>query len=712
MNLQTSIKEINKITAQVAPKFKKLGVSNVEDLLFYFPFRYEDYSNLLKIDEIEPGILLTIKGKIELLESRRSFRKRMILVEAVVADETDKIKIMWFNQRYIQRTLAVGDEIYLSGKAILTDSGLEFHNPTFEKVNKYDKFTAHTARIVPIYSSTDRLTQRQIRFTVKRALSCINFLQEWLPQNVIQANNLMALRQAVHQIHFPINLDELEKARFRLKFNEIFLLQARARLIKQDLLHLNADKISFKEEETRKFVNALPFKLTQSQKKSAWEIIKDLGKAKPMNRLLEGDVGSGKTIAVGIAMLNALLNKKQVAYMAPTELLASQQFNGFLKIFEKFDFNIGLLTRSETKIFNRTSKKILSVKKAEIIKSLSAEAQKGRKGAEEDKLNLVIGTHALIQDKVSFKDLNFIIIDEQHRFGIAQRKELQDKARQQEDKKDFSPHFLSMTATPIPRSLALTVYGDLDLSVIDEMPKDRKKIETKVIEPHERKDAYNFINSEIQKGRQAFVVCPLIDPSDKLGAKAVKDVFERLDKKIFKDLRIEILHGKIKGEEKEKIMKEFLANKVKILVSTSVIEVGIDIPNATVMMIESAERFGLAQLHQLRGRVGRSEYQSYCFLFTESDTETTLKRMQALVQSANGFELAEKDLEFRGPGEVYGIRQSGFYDSLKIAKLTDWPVIKVVQQEIEKMFKLDPDLDNYSEIKDKIKDFEKGVHLE
>ena len=269
-----------------------------------------------------------------------------------------------------------------------------------------------------------------------------------------------------------------------------------------------------------------------------------------------------------------------------------------------------------------------------------------------------------------------------------------------------------MTATPIPRSLALTVYGDLDLSVIDEMPKGRKKIETKVVEPHERKGAYEFINSEIQKGRQAFVVCPLIDPSDKLGAKAVKDVFEKLDKKVFKDLRIEILHGKIKGAEKEKIMKEFLENKIKILVSTSVIEVGIDIPNATVMMIESSERFGLAQLHQLRGRVGRSEHQSYCFLFTESDTETTLKRMQALVQSANGFELAERDLEFRGPGEVYGIRQSGFYDSLKIAKLTDWPVIKVVQKEIDKIFKLDKDLNNYPEIKEKIKDFERGVHLE
>ena len=699
MNLNTPIKDISKITAQVAPKFNKLGLKTINDLLFYFPFRYEDYSNLIKIQDIQPGILLTIKVKIELLESRRSFHKKVLLTEAVVSDETGKVKIIWFNQRYIQRTLLAGDEVYLSGKAILTDSGLEFHNPIFEKVNKYDKFTAHTARIVPIYSTTEKLTQRQFRFAMKRALVAVPQISDWLPQDIMNTSKLMRLQQAIYQIHFPLNNQELEKAKFRLKFNEIFLLQARNNLIKQELLHLQAEKIIFKEKETREFVNNLPFKLTESQKKSAWKIIKDLGRSKPMNRLLEGDVGSGKTIVAAIAILNVLLNKKQVAYMAPTEILASQQFLALNNVFKKYNFNIALLTRSV-------------VKKNILIKKISI-----------GEVDLVIGTHALIQDKVNFKDLDFVIIDEQHRFGILQRKELQNKARQQKDKKDFSPHFLSMTATPIPRSLALTVYGDLDLSVIDEMPKNRKKIETKIIEPHQRKDAYNFINSEIQKGRQIFIVCPLIDPSDKLGAKAVKDVFEKLDKKVFnpvkslrsygaRDIKIEILHGKIKSEKKEKIMREFLENKIKILVSTSVIEVGIDVPNATVMMIESAERFGLAQLHQLRGRVGRSEHQSYCFLFTESDSENTFQRMQALVQSANGFELAEKDLEFRGPGEVYGIKQSGFYDSLKIAKLTDWPVIQAVQVEIEKIFKSDSNLNNHPEIKEKIKDFEKNVHFE
>ncbi|MFH1457006.1 MAG: ATP-dependent DNA helicase RecG [Patescibacteria group bacterium] len=726
MNLNTPIRDISKITAVVAPKFSKLGLKTIGDLLFYFPFRYEDYSKLLKIQDIQPGVLLTIKVKIELLESRRSFHKKMILVEAVVADETGKVKVIWFNQRYIQRTLVPGDEVYLSGKAIETGSGIEFHNPTFEKVNKYDNFTAHTARIVPIYSTTEKLTERQIRFAMKRALMAVSQISDWLPKEIVDSAGLMQLQRAIYQIHFPSNDYELEKAKFRLKFNEIFLLQARSRLIKQELLHLKAEKIIFNETKTKKFVNGLPFKLTESQKKSAWKIIKDLGKIKPMNRLLEGDVGSGKTIAVAIAILNVLLNKKQVAYMAPTEILASQQFQSLCKIFSGYDFNIALLTRTQAKIFSRnvvhedsglrsTLKKqpngqstqnivaqhSYNVRKLDLIKKISS-----------GEADLIIGTHSLIQDKINFKDLDFVIIDEQHRFGITQRKQLQTKAREQKDKIDFSPHFLSMTATPIPRSLALTVYGDLDLSVIDEMPKNRKKIETRVVEPHERKNAYNFVDSEISKGRQVFVVCPLIDPSDKLGAKAVKDVFEKLDKKIFKNIKMGILHGKIQPEEKEKIMREFLENKIKILVSTSVIEVGIDVPNATVMMIESAERFGLAQLHQLRGRVGRSGHQSYCLLFTESDSENTFKRMRALVQSANGFELAEKDLEFRGPGEVYGIRQSGFFDSLKIAKLTDWSVIQAVQVEIEKIFTTDPTLNNHLEIKEKIKDFEKNVHLE
>jgi len=706
MNLEAKIKDLGKIAAQTAPKFKKLGVETVQDLLFYFPFRYEDYSNLMKIKDIVPGVMLTVKGKIELIESRRSFRKRMIIIEAIVSDETGQIKVVWFNQRYLSKILSVGDEVYLSGKAAGTETAQEFHNPAFEKVNKYDKFTTHTARIVPIYSSTAKLSQRQIRFLMKRVLSAAAYVKEWLPAEVKKSAALIDLVQALRQVHFPVDKKSLQQARLRLKFDEIFLIQARSRLIKQELLKQQAKKIIFLEKETKLFVESLPFKLTLAQKKAAWEIIKDLGRHTPMNRLLEGDVGSGKTITAAIAILNVLLNKFQVAYMAPTEILAHQQFNSLSEIFNKYNFSIGLLTRSEIKLktqnthstsSGRAINKNQDIKKVELLKMI--------KNGEVD---LVVGTHALIQQKIKFNNLNFVIIDEQHRFGVEQRKSL----RQKTGSKDDFPHLLSMTATPIPRYLALTLYGDLELSVIDEMPQDRKPIKTNVVEPSKRVEAYGFIKSQIRDGRQVFVICPLIDPSDKLGVRAVTEEFEKLDKKIFKDVKTGLLHGRLKANEKEKIMKEFLAGEIKILVSTSVVEVGIDVPNASVMMIESAERFGLAQLHQLRGRVGRSYHESYCFLFTESESEMTIKRMQALVSSQNGFELAEKDLEFRGPGEVYGIKQSGYLDNLKIAKLTDWPVIKLVRQELEKIFKLDPKLEKYDKIKNKIREFETSLHFE
>ncbi|MDD5290353.1 MAG: ATP-dependent DNA helicase RecG [Patescibacteria group bacterium] len=725
MTLLTKIKEVNKIASELAPKFKKLGLETISDLLFYYPFRYDDYSNLLKISEVTPGTMLTIKGKIEMLESRRSWKRRMMITEGLISDESGTVKVVWFNQRYIAKILNPGDAVFLSGKALATESGLEFHNPTFEKVNKYDNFTAHTARLVPVYSATENLSQRQIRFVMKRILPFCPQIKDWLPEEIKKSANLKNLAFAVRQIHFPENEKILDGARFRLKFDEIFLLQARVRLMKQELLLERAQKIEFHKEATQEFVNNLPFILTAAQKKSAWEIIKDLGKTRPMNRLLEGDVGSGKTIAAGVALLNALLNKFQVAYMAPTEILAEQQFNSFCKIFEKYDFSIALMTGSAARVWkpetrnqksdNNHPASPLAGGSAPLLEkegSLTRKKNNLLKTIKNGEIDLVIGTHALIQDKVQFHNLNLVIVDEQHRFGIGQRKELKEKATDNLKLKGFYPHFLSMSATPIPRSLALTLYGDLDLSVIDEMPKNRLPIITKAILPQERGSAYEFIRSEIGKGRQAFVICPLIDPSDKLGFKAVKDEFEKLDKEIFKDVQVGLLHGRLKSAEKEKIMREFADNKIKILVSTSVIEVGIDVPNATVMWIESAERFGLAQLHQLRGRVGRAEHQSYCFLFTESDSETTVKRMQAMISCQNGFELAEKDLEFRGPGEVYGIKQSGFFDSLKIAKLTDWPVIKAVKAEIEKLFAFDPKLEKHPTIRNEIKEFETNVHWE
>jgi ATP-dependent DNA helicase RecG len=702
MNLDTPVKEINKIASDLSAKFKKIGIENINDLLFHFPFRYDDYSNLLSIDELVPGLMLTVSGQIQFLESKRSFHRKMLITEAIIEDDTGSIKVSWFNQKYINKILSVGDHVYISGKAILKETGFEFQNPAFEKISRFE--TAHTARIVPVYSSTEKLSQKQIRFLMKRVLFLAKNIPEWLPGAISKRAGLISLSEAITQIHFPDNNESLEKARFRLKFDEIFILQTRNELTKKELLKFEAPAIKFQEKEIKKFVAGLPFAMNKSQKKCAWDILKDTSCQKPMNRLLEGDVGSGKTITSGLAVLNALLGGYQVGYMAPTEILSEQQFSVFKELFKKYDFKVALLTGSNAKIFDLRTKEEEDLKKTELIKKIKA-----------GELDLIIGTHALIQDKVSFQNLALVIVDEQHRFGVGQRKKIKEKAfaeNKELKSRDIYPHFLSMTATPIPRSLALTLYGDLDLSVITEMPQNRKPIETRVVRPDDRKNAYFFIESEIKKGRQAFVICPLVDPSDKMGAKAVKDEFVRLDQEVFKNFKVEILHGRLKSAEKEQIMRDFADNKINILVSTTVIEVGIDVPNTTVIMIESAERFGLAQLHQLRGRVGRSDKQSYCFLFTESDTDSTAQRMQAFVGAKNGFELAEKDLEFRGPGEVYGMRQAGFYDSLKIAKLTDWPVIQAVKPEIENIFAASPDLEKFPQVKNRVREFEREVHFE
>ena len=699
--LATPIKSINKIAADLAPKFKKLGLENIADLLFYFPFRYDDYSNLIKIKDLTPNVLTTLRVKIELITARRSFKSRMLLTEAMVADETGQIKIIWFNQSYAAKILSVGDEIYLSGKPIITDHSIEFHNPVFEKIGKYEKVTTHTNRLVPIYSTTEKLSQKQIRFILKQILPLTAQIKDWLPTEIILKEKLFSLSQAIHQIHFPINQENLRAAEKRLKFDEIFLLQLRSALIKREILKFESLKIKFFQAETKKFVTNLPFQMLISQKKSAWEIIQDLGKNKPMNRLLEGDVGSGKTITAALPILNTLLNHLQTAYMAPTEILAEQQFNVFCQLFKNYNFKIALLTRSLWLIHNFNQGSNTKQTKSALLKDLA-----------QGEIDFMIGTHALIQEKVQFKNLSLIIIDEQHRFGVAQRKTLKDKAWAKDKTKKNMPHFLSMTATPIPRSLALTVYGELDLSVIDEMPQKRKPIITQVAGPEKRARIYQFVAEQIKIGRQAFIICPLIDPSDKLGVKAVTEEYEKIDKNIFPLEKVGLLHGRLKQTEKEKIMREFKDGQIKILVATPVIEVGIDVPNASVIIIESAERFGLSQLHQLRGRVGRSEFQSYCFLLTESEGEETLKRMHAMITTKNGFELAERDLEFRGPGEVYGLEQSGFNDLLKIAKLTDWPIIKVAKPWTDKIINLDPELNKFPAIKDKLTRFETEVHFE
>ncbi len=685
--LNTPVEKLTRVGGATARYLKSLGIFTVSDLIYNFPYRYEDFSHLAKIVDLKPGEMVTIRGRIVLIKNRRSWQRRMYVTEALIEDETGSIKIVWFNQPFLAKNLNSGDEIFISGK-VDTDNllGLQFVSPSYEKINGTKSL--NTAKIVPVYSLSGNLTIKQLRFLTNLALGSVRLVKEWLPKNILQKNKLLSLTLALKEIHFPKNFKSLDRARYRLKFDELFLIALQSQIIRRYLDKNKAPSIEFKEKDIKDFVSSLSFQLTNDQKKAAWQILLDMQKETPMNRLLEGDVGSGKTIVAALAALDTIINGYQAVFMAPTEILAKQHFQTFKELLAPQKIKVALLTSSEK---NLNDQGVITEKK--LIKDIK-----------EGKVELIIGTQALIQDKIEYNNLGLAIIDEQHRFGVEQRKQLKDKS------KSLTPHFLSMTATPIPRSLALIVYGDLDLSIIREMPAGRKKIITKLVSEANRDKAYQFIKAEIKKGRQVFVICPLIDPSDKLGVKSVINEYKKLSKNIFPDLNIGLLHGKLKAEEKDRVMREFKANNIQILVSTSVIEVGIDIPNATIMMIEGSDRFGLAQMHQFRGRVGRAEHQSYCFLFTDNGSPKTLERLSALIKSNDGFKLAEYDLQFRGPGEVYGIRQSGLPD-FKIASLNDLDLINLTKNEA-KEFLNQCNINDFPELKAKLDEIKIIDHLE
>lgn len=686
LSLDSHISQLSPIAQKLTAQLKKIKIETVRDLIFYYPFRYDDFSKILTVSGLKAGIVASVMVKVDLIQTKRSF-KRKLITEAIVSDRTGSIKATWFNQPYIGKILKIGDEIFLAGR-VDDHFGLQFTSPNYEKVKS---FTTHTARLVPVYSVTNNLTSKQIRYLVRLAYPLIKKLPEHLPWQIKRELNLLDLSKACQQIHFPTSNLEIEKARQRLKFDELFIVQLGIKFLKNSLAKIKAKDLLFQEEIIKNFVDGLSFKLTNDQRKTAWQILNDLKRAQPMNRLLEGEVGSGKTVVAVIAMINTFANGCQVVFMVPTEILASQHYKSIGKLLRSQKIRISLLTRSQSFL---NQKKITKKKMLQKIKS--------------GEIDIVIGTHALIAEKVAFKNLALAVIDEQHRFGVNQRRLLKEKS----GKGNFMPHLLSMTATPIPRTLALVFYGDLDISIIRELPKGRKKIITKVVQPADRIKAYQFIKEQIKERRQAFIICPLIDPSDKLEVKSVKEEYQRLTRDIFPELKISFLHGRMKAAEKEKIMSEFLANKINILVSTSVVEVGIDVANATVMIVEDAERFGLAQLHQFRGRVGRSNHQSYCFLFTKVENLTSITRLQALVKSEDGFSLAEKDLEFRGQGEIYGVRQSGMADYFKIANLFDYQTINSAKDQAEKILKIDPDLKNFPLLLEKIGNFQKSIHLE
>lgn len=650
LGLDSKVSELEGIGKVLAKRLSYLGIGTLRDLVFYFPFRYENYRTV-SIGDLMPGTFANVSGEVEMAAAKRTKWKRKHVVEAVVSDGSGSVKVVWFNQPWIAKNLRTGQRIRLSGKVSEDMSGPYFNSPTY---------LAGEGRmpdgIVPVYPLTEGLTQKQLRVLMKQALDEVR-LEEYLPAELMSEEGFVGLDEAMRQAHFPGDGKLLALARKRLAFDELFLMQAAARIFRRQLDAFKSPVIPFDEKANKKFVQSLSFDLTLDQKRAAWEIIRDLGKETPMNRMLEGDVGSGKTIVALMAAYNAGLAGYQSALMAPTEILASQHYDSARKILGEF-MDVALLTRTRKSVNGE------KVTAGELLESVSS-----------GKVGLVIGTHALIQEKVSFGKLALAMVDEQHRFGVEQRQALRGKA----DVGDgLVPHFLSLTATPIPRSLALICYGDLDLSIIRQMPKGRKRIITKVVGPADRERAYGFVREQVAAGRQVFVICPLIDPSDVLGYKSAVEEYERLDKEVFPSLKIGLLHGRMKSEEKESVMADFCGNKLSILVATSVVEVGVDVPNATVMMIEGAERFGLAQLHQFRGRVGRGEHPSYCLLFSEALDVGITERLQYVANCHDGFELANRDLELRGGGSAYSTKQSGFTD-LNIADIKDAAAIKKAQ---------------------------------
>ena len=712
MNLATPIEKIPKIGFIYQKRLKKLGIKTIKDLLFHLPHRYEDFSNIIKISEIKPNEPCCIQGKILEIKSSKTWRKRMILPQGIVADKRGAIKIVWFNRPYLIRVLKKQDLVCLAGKAVIGDDGLYLSNPTYEKISKNRSLT-HTGRIIPVYPETERLSSRWLRYIIKPLLIELkNKIHETLPEKIRKKHNLLGLKTALWQVHFPDSIALADKAKQRFSFEELFLIEILVLKERIKLTQKKAYQISFNLPLIKKFVASLSFKLTDTQRKSAWQILKDLEKPRPMNRLLEGDVGSGKTVVAAMAVLNTMKAGYQVAFMAPTEILSKQHFQEVSRLLKDFNFNIGLLTGKEDKFVSKKLKNdVIEISRQKLLEK-----------ALEGQIDLLIGTHALIQDKVKFKNLGLVILDEQHRFGVEQRAKLCKSQRQQEK---IIPHLLSMTATPIPRTLALTLYGDLDLSLITELPKGRKKIKTSVVEPEERKKIYSFIKKEVKKGRQVFVICPRIEAGDKekkaknkendilswAEVKAVKEEYEKLSKNIFPNLKVEMLYGKMTPKEKEKIMRDFKGKRIDILVSTSVVEVGIDVPNATIMMIEGSERFGLAQLHQFRGRVGRSKLQSFCFLFTDSPAKKTQRRLKALLDSEDGFKLAEKDLEIRGPGDFSGTRQWGIPD-LVMSSLKDIFLVEKTRQAAKEILEEDLEFKKYPQLLEKVEELRKKVHLE
>ncbi|MFH0863737.1 MAG: ATP-dependent DNA helicase RecG, partial [Candidatus Gottesmanbacteria bacterium] len=638
MNLDTPVQTLFMVGPVYGRRLEKLGIKSIGNMLNHLPHRYEDYSHILAINRAQPGETVTLQAVISQIKNEYTKNGKKIQ-KALITDGTKELEIIWFNQPFLTRTIKIGDKYNFSGKIDWFGHKIVMISPEYEQLsgNRYQLIGAiHTGRLVPVYPETYGISSKWLRSRIAPLLiDTVDLLTDYLPQTILQKNNLINYKEAINQIHFPQDKENADLAKNRLAFDELFLIQLASQKRKNEWaseLVGHKFQISIFKDKIKQFFEKLPFRLTNAQRKATIEILTDLAKTKPMNRLLEGDVGSGKTVVAAIAIYLSYLNHYQAILMAPTEILANQHFATLKGLLEPLGLKLVLITGH--------------------IKSASSNQRQ--------KYDVIIGTHALLYETLLFKNVGLIVIDEQHRFGVEQRTQLKSKG--------INPHLLTMTATPIPRTVALTLYGELDLSFLDEMPHGRIKIKTWVVPSEKRIAAYEWIKTKVKNTReQAFIICPLIEESETLTTiKAATKEYDHLQKEVFPDIRLGLLHGRLKSKEKEMVLDKFRRGDLDILIATPVVEVGIDIPNATIMMVEGADRFGLAQLHQLRGRVGRANLPSYCLLFSEAKSHN----LKAMEKINIGAKLAELDLKIRGPGEIYGTKQHGIPD-LKAASLSD-----------------------------------------
>lgn len=675
--LNENIQYIKGVGPKKAEKMSKLGIKTIKDALYYFPRQFEDRSREKKIFQLEDSEKVTVKVRINNIVNLKA--NKLTITRFEVSDETGKASLIFFNRAYLRNTFRVGDIVRVFGTVkIEGNSKVEMHNCEIE----YEKTEKNTGIIVPVYSLTYGVSNKDVMGVIRNVFENSDVrIKEYLPKELISKYSMCDINFAIKSMHFPIRKEDLKVAMFRLIFEEFLFMQLGLFSIKGGNSTVRGIEFEHRSK-LDEIEDSLPFRLTKAQKRALNEIIDDMKSPKVMNRLVQGDVGSGKTVVAQLALANAVLNGYQGAYMAPTEILAKQHYESFAEFFRDKDIKVEILTGSTRKKEGQ-----------EILERLSA-----------GDIDILIGTHALIEDRVEFKKLGLVITDEQHRFGVRQRGKLNSKSE--------NPDVMVMTATPIPRTLALILYGDLDISIIDELPPGRKAIETIAIEKNKRKKYYmSSVRSEIEKGRQAYIVCPLVEESEVLEVQSATEVYEELANEMFPDLRVGLLHGKMKAKEKDEIMEAFKKHELDILVSTTVIEVGVNVPNATLMIVENAERFGLSQLHQLRGRVGRGSEKSYCTLIYDSKTKVCKQRMDIMEETNDGFKISEKDLEIRGPGDFFGTRQHGLPE-LKVANLfKHMKILRMVQKEAREIYSKDPalELKENQGIKYKIEEMFKSI---